>query len=170
MKDVLDADDGTSLVVDAVHKKDALSVVSDVYSQLHRLFRMVRKHGEDFREFEARFNAQLHRFYALGHLTALSEAVSALCLLNNSDFENSQRILILDVDAPSDGNLSPQSSTDQFIASVRYESVASVLCMCDVPKNSHSGSHSSHSQPQQALVAYQPKREQRQQQQPQHQQ
>lgn len=39
--DVIDTDDGTSLVVDAVHKKYALSVVSNVYGQLQRLLRTV---------------------------------------------------------------------------------------------------------------------------------
>lgn len=70
-QEVFDVNDVTSLVVDLFHKKDALSIVSDVYGQLQRLFGTVWKTGENFRLFKARFCSQRHRFNALGHLTAL---------------------------------------------------------------------------------------------------
>lgn len=82
---------------------------------------------QSLRLFEARFNAELHRFNALVTTSTLSEDVSALFLHNNSNVYNSQLISILATSAPSNAGLTPRTSTDEFRAPARCEAVASVF-------------------------------------------
>lgn len=109
---VIGVDYGTSLVLDALHTKDAISVYSDVYVKLQRLFRTVDRNGEYFSLFKARNNAQPHRFNTLNHSTLMSEAVSALFLVDNADVHNAQWISILTAAAPADVGLTSQSLSD----------------------------------------------------------
>lgn len=79
-----------------------------------------------------RIKAQLHKFNVHGSTTQLSEVVSAIFFLNNTNVYNEQRVSILASSAPSNAGLTPPSSTDEFIAAVCYEVVASVVFLCDI--------------------------------------
>lgn len=50
-QDVIDTDDGTSIVLDAVDKKDELTAVSDVYEQLQEQLAFTRRANEPFHLF-----------------------------------------------------------------------------------------------------------------------
>lgn len=73
--EVIDDNDVTPLVVDKVHKKDVLSIGSDVNTPLQQLIRTVQRGNGPFRPLEAPFNAHLHRFKALGYTTGIRQGV-----------------------------------------------------------------------------------------------
>lgn len=135
IQEVIDADDGTCLVVDAVPKKYELSVVSDVSTHLQNLLRCVQRGKEPFRLFGARLNAQLHIHNVLGSAAMLREPVSALLLLKDASADNAQSISILAASATWNACLTPRSSTDALIATLCYKTVASGR-LCDVPESS----------------------------------
>lgn len=87
--------------------------------------------------FEALFNTQFHRFNALGSNTTLSEAVSALFPLIDANVDSAQLISILYAAEAEYSNLSPRSSTDDFISAVAYEAVESVAILGDAPAPAH---------------------------------
>lgn len=68
-QEIVDSDDVTSLTVNSVHRKEALSVVSDVYCHLQNLFRTLQRCSESFGLFKTRFNVQAHRFNGLSLTT-----------------------------------------------------------------------------------------------------
>jgi len=69
--------------------------------------------------------------------------MSAFVLLANANVDSSQCIAILAAAAPNDKSLSSKSSLDDFVRSVKYESIATVLRQCD--RDSASPSINSHS-------------------------
>lgn len=79
----------------AIYRKDALSIVRDVFKQLQTIFQTVIRSGDNFLQLEAYLNIQFHRFFSLCCVSALSEAVPPLFLLKNADVDNAQRISIL---------------------------------------------------------------------------
>lgn len=92
----------------------------------------------------------------LGSTTTLRKAFSALLLFNNTNVDNSQRIYILAVSAPSNVGLTPRFSSEELIAGVRFEDVSSVVCLLRCPASS--SKHSMNDAPvlPHALGAYKP--------------
>lgn len=131
--------------------------MSNVYDQMQQLLRCVRRGNENFYLFQARFNAHLHKFSALGSSTALSESFKALFFLNNTNVDSAQRSSILAASIPTDTSLALHSSTKEFIEAMGYEAVASVVCLCTAPTSS--AAHAFFTEPSQthAMTAYQPR-------------
>lgn len=90
-----------------------------------------RESSEFYPDYEFRFNAQLSRFNAFGSFVALSGAISAVMLLSNAVVDASQRISVLAAAAPRDATLIVSKTTDDFIKSVAYETVSTILRYCD---------------------------------------
>lgn len=132
-QDVIDADDVTTLYVDAVFKKDSLSVVSNLYTQLQFLFRTFHCNVESFHRLKPRLNAQPNRCNSRSTSTTLPEAVSALFLLNNAEVYSTRNFSILVAADPSSEGLTPRSSRHGLVQAFRYDSVASVVPHCDAP-------------------------------------
>lgn len=59
--------------------------------------------------------------------------MSALVLLANAKVDSSQRISILAAASPKESILSESSSIDDYVKSVKYEAIASILRQCDRP-------------------------------------
>lgn len=92
---VVDAEDITDLIVDAVYYREPLSVVNLVYTELQKLIYTRRESHESFRRFESRFYAQLAKFTALGLDVALSDAISTLYMLASANVDRAQRFRII---------------------------------------------------------------------------
>ena len=121
---------GWKSVVDAIYRREALSVVSDVYLNFTSLLSMKRGSTETFRNFESRFLAQVSRLNSTSTSSKLPEALRAFMLLANSSVDNGQRISVLA--AASNGtSIDSNASTDEYLNAVQYEKVASVLRQCD---------------------------------------
>lgn len=133
--DVIASEDGVQLIVNTVYKKDPLSIVSCVYTELQKLLSIQRGDTESFKTFETRFEAQLSKFNALGSSVSLPESMSALVLLANSKVDSSQRISILAAASPKESKLLSTASIDDYVKAVKYEAIASVLRQCDRPMN-----------------------------------
>lgn len=82
-------------IVNAIHKRDPPTVVSSFCSELITLHNKNISHGESFRNFESRFNAQLSGFNSNAANTALSDARYALVLFSNANVDANQRVAIL---------------------------------------------------------------------------
>lgn len=133
----IQSDTGSVAIVKAVYKRDALSVVSEVYENFISLLNT--KHGftETFKTFESRFEAQVSKFNASSDAAKIANALTAFMLLAISSVETSQRVSVLAAASPSDSALEGTAmTTDQFLNSISYTMVASVLRQCDQVKNS----------------------------------
>ena len=147
-KDAINADDGTSIIINAVYKVDALSTVSLVFHELQTLLSTKRGATESFRNFESRFNANLCRYNSLGSSISMSEPMAALYLLANANVDASQRVSILasaasNLPTPTEStnstaNTSVSMTTDTLVSQVSYEGIASVLRQCDQPRDNRS--------------------------------
>lgn len=63
----------------------------------------------------------------------MSDAMAALLLLSNANVDSGQRLSILEAAAPKDEGLSPRSSLDDFVRSISYEKIATIIRQCDKP-------------------------------------
>ena len=121
---------GSKAIVDAIHKRDALSVVSVIYENLIDLLSKKRGANESFRNFESRFNAQVSKMNAASSSARLPQALTALKLLENTGVEDGQRVSALAA-VSSNAGLPASASTDELTKTVSYEKIASVLRQCD---------------------------------------
>ena len=92
---MLVSEGGSQAIVDAVHKRDGLSVVNDIYTHFSELITTKRGDNESFENYESRFAAKLSKFNPYALSTRLCEALSAFLLLSNSHVYNAQKIYIL---------------------------------------------------------------------------
>lgn len=154
-QDLIYTKDVTAFLIHTVHKTSALSVVLDVYAQIQQLFRTTRSSNKNFRLFEGRLDARLHRLNVLCSTNALSDSVRPLFLLNNSNVDNDQRMSIFAAYSLSKGGLFTPSLPSEFISLVRHEAVASVLCLCDDLTPQHQHALTSVTASAQAMAVYQ---------------
>lgn len=83
------------------------------------------------RNFESRFPAQVAKFNSISQTTKLPECLTALMLLSNSNIDDAQRVSVLASASSSDSELNAQSTNDEFLNAITYQSVASVIKQCD---------------------------------------
>lgn len=82
--DVINPKSDTDTIVSAIHKRNQLTVVWIVHSELITLMNVKRIVGKSFCDFELRFNAQLSRFNALAKKVALTHSIFGLMKLANA--------------------------------------------------------------------------------------
>ncbi len=133
--DQLNGIEGVNRIVNAIYKRDALSVVSEAYKSFNQLWNTKRTDTESMKSFEQRFAACVSKFNAISETTRLPECLTALMLLSNAVVEDSQRVSVLAAASPNEPQLGQQATNDQFLSAVTYQSVASVIKQCD---NNHS--------------------------------
>lgn len=121
--DTIKSSDGFSGIIDAIHKSEALSVVSEVRRDLNELRSTHRGQTESFRNYESRFVAQVAKFNANGGSIKFPESLTELMLLANFDAENAQPISVLAAETPSESSLSSNSSNEDFIKETCYSSM-----------------------------------------------
>ena len=127
---IIQSQDGPSAIVNAVYKRDTLSVVSNLYQNFMTLLTTRRGDAESFRNFESRFNANVTKFNAASEATKLPEAITAFMLLSNSNIDNTQRVSVLAATSNNE-NIDENATTSDYIKAISYEKVASVLRQCD---------------------------------------
>ncbi len=128
----------TESIVQAVYKPDPPAAVSDVYQDFLEVINAKRGSNESFKNFESRFEAQVAKFNSHSESSKLPEALVAFMLLANSNVDSGQRISVLAAAAPREDEFEENATTSDFLQSVTYNSVASVLRQCDKPKGSSS--------------------------------
>ena len=89
------SESGVQAIVNAVYKRDGLSIVNDVYTLFNDLVSTRRSDNESFENYESRFAAKLSKFNSFASCTALCEALSAFLLLSNAHVDNSQKFPFL---------------------------------------------------------------------------
>lgn len=119
------------LLLGTVYQRDALTVVSEAYRAFNALWNTRRGNNESMKNFESRFSAQVAKFNSISTTTKLPECITALMLLSNSAIDDSQRVSVLAAAAPSGDSLDAQSTNDQFLSAITYQSVSSVIKQCD---------------------------------------
>ncbi len=127
---LLDAD-GVQKIVHCIYQRDALSVVSEAFKSFNHLWNTRRGSTETMKNFESRFSAHVAKFNSISTTTKLPECITALMLLANSAIDDNQRISVMAATAPSDATFTAQSTNDEFLAAITYNSVASVIKQCD---------------------------------------
>lgn len=133
--DTIQSSSGAEAIVKAVHKRDPLSAVSDVFQDFITLLSTKRGQNESFKNFESRFEAQVSKFNSHSHASKLPEALTAFMLLGNSAVDSSQRVSVLAAASPHETDVPDTATTADFLEAVSYNSVASVLRQCDNVKN-----------------------------------
>lgn len=128
-------DGAVDLIVGKLYQRDALTAVSEAYRAFNQLWNTRRSNNETVKNFESRFSAQVARFNSISTTTKLPECITALMFLSNSAIDDSQRVSVMAAAAPSDENLNAQSTNEQFLGAITYQSVSSVIKQCD--KSSH---------------------------------
>lgn len=112
-------------------QRDALSVLNEAYSALLQLRNTGRNNSETMENFESRFSAQVAKFNSITKTTKFPECIAALMLLSSFAINDSQRVSVMAAAASSDENLTSQSSNDQFLSSIIYQPIPSVIKQCD---------------------------------------
>lgn len=142
---VLKSDAGVKAIVDATYKRDAFAVVSEVYADFLDLLSTKRNSNESFRYFEQRFEAQVAKFNCHSSKEPmLPDSLIAFVLMANANIDGNQRVSIHAAASPKNTSLNSSSTTSEFLKSLTYEAVSSVIRQCDKPKDvkdtsSHSG-------------------------------
>lgn len=129
--EVLAADDGTRLVINAIHKRYDPSVVSHIFEELQALPNKNCSENKLFLNLELQFQVQLTPFSSLDSDVALSGAMAALYLLSTSNVDTAKCISIISTAFPKDYTLTRAPSNNSFIRTVAYESVAKIIRQCD---------------------------------------
>ena len=125
--------------VEAVYKRDALSFVNEVYADFTQLLGLRRGANETFKDYEARFSAQVGKLNAHGPAASLHESLLGMMLLAGSSVDDAQRIPILSSVGGRE-SVTLEQDSDSVIAQIKYEDVASVLRQCDRIQASSSAS------------------------------
>ena len=94
-KSIIQSSSGVDEILKIIYKRDALAVVSDVYTDFMQLIMIKLGTNESFKNYESRFASQLAKFHSNSDTVALSDALSAFILLANANIENNQRLAIV---------------------------------------------------------------------------
>lgn len=127
---IIESSTGTQAIVYALFLRDPLSVLADVHRYLNELLDCFRNTNEHVRYFESRFSATLSRLNSYGTSSKLSESLSSLMLLTIAAVDGSQRIAVLAAASPYSSKFTNKSTTHDFIDSVSYVTIASVIQQC----------------------------------------
>lgn len=130
----LQSPEGVSAIISAVYRRDRLVVVSNVYQLFQDMLSTKRGTSESFQNFESRFEAKVSKFNSQSENLKLPEALVTFVLLANCNLDGSQRVSILAAAAPYHEELSPDATNEEFLSSIRYDALASVVRQCDKPR------------------------------------
>ena len=126
------SNDDVDKICKALNKKDGLLVFSNCYSDFLALLSTKCRTSESYRNFESRFAAvSMLNSHAS---STLPESFSALILSPNSGIDANQRVSILAEATPQVTTGMSNIADQQFLDSVEYEPIASVLCQCGKPE------------------------------------
>lgn len=89
---IISSSDDLTAIINAVHKRDSLSVVMDVYKDLQDLLQLSSGGNENFHGFELRFAAQSGKLNAYGVSVSIPESLTALMFVANGSVDSAQRI------------------------------------------------------------------------------
>jgi len=129
--ETIQSDTGAAEIVKVVHKRDPLAVVSEVYQDFTTVLGTKRGNSESFKNFESRFDSQVSKFNAHATTTKLPDSLVAFMLLANANVENNQRISVLAAASPKESDFENAATTEQFLESVSYSAIASIIRQCD---------------------------------------
>lgn len=138
----LNSENGADHVVSAIHKRDPLSFVTELYTDFNSLLSTRRNQNESVKNFETRFEAQLSRFKSHG-AGSIPDSLIALMLLSNAEIEDNQRVSILAASVNSlDSSITQTESVENMLSKVKYSSIAAVLRQCDRLKSTNNSGSS----------------------------
>lgn len=134
----IQSENGVAAIVKVIHKRDLLTAVSNVYHDFLTLLDTKRGNSETFRNFESGFAAKVSKFNSHGKSCEIAESLTAFMLLANAGVDSNQRISVLAAATPHETQFTGESTTDDFLKAVSYDTVASVLRQCDKMRGSES--------------------------------
>lgn len=120
-------------IAEAIIKRDGLYVGREVYQNFMSLLSMNCGHSETLKNFDSHFVARVSKFNSDSDSTRLPEVLTAFILLANSAVDNCESIFVLAA-ASNESSLQSSVTTDEYFATVSYETVASVLRQSDQMK------------------------------------
>lgn len=97
---VISSEKDVAAVINSIHKRDPLAVLSYVYQDFMSLLTTRRGQNDPFNNYESRFQALISKLHSHGTEVKLSEAVLAFALLANADVDSTQRISVVANSAP----------------------------------------------------------------------
>lgn len=130
-KEQLRSADGVNLIVNAVYRRDFMSVISEAFDDFSTLLNTRRGQTESLKSFETRFSAAVSKFNSFSSTTKLPQCITALLLLNNAGIEHSQRVSALSAAAPNGASFTAQSTNDEFLSVVTYNQVSGIVKQCE---------------------------------------
>ncbi len=138
----ISSEGGCDKICKALHKRDALSVVSTVNGDFLNLRSANRGPNQAFRNFESGFAAAISKFKSHS-ASALPEYFMEFMLLANSAIKSNQRISILAAANTYSIEFHEDLSNSDLLSTIKYYFIASVLRQCD--KGKQNGTIHSHS-------------------------
>lgn len=131
----IQSDKGSVAILRAVYNRSSLLVLIEVYENFISHLNTKFFPTKTFKNFESNFDAQVSKFNVSSDAAKIPNSRTAFMLLANSSVEESQRVPVLSPSSPSNPSLEDTATnTDQFLSSISYTIVASVLRQCDQVK------------------------------------
>ena len=131
----IESNDAVNKICNALNKRDGLSVVSNAYTVFFQVLSTKRGNNETYRNFDSRFAASVANLNSQAANT-LPESLTAFILFVYRNLDSNQRTSILAAATPQNTGTSENTSTQQLLSSIQYDSIASVLRQCDRAKPS----------------------------------
>lgn len=130
---VLCSEKGVDAIVDIVYKMNPLSVGIAAYSDYVKLLYTRRSPSETYATYEDRFSAALKNLNSIGESVSIPATLAASSLIHNSNIDLSQQLGVMSAAMSSVGlaELTRKSEKDAFPSTIKYETVAAVVCQYD---------------------------------------
>lgn len=133
------SENGAFYMVNAIHKRDSLAILSKVYADCNNLINCQRGSNESVSKYETRSSALLSKFNSHGKPFELREAITAFMLMSSPKVSDNHRVSILaaaaqDVSAvkeEADVVSSTKISNAEIVQSFSYEIIALILRQCE---------------------------------------
>lgn len=119
-KEQLRSKNGVNLIINAIYRRDFMSVILEAYENFSALINLRRDPAESLRTFETRYSAAVAKFNFFSSTKKLLQCITSLVLLNNASIEHSQRVSALSAAAPTGTAFSDKASTDNFLKVLTY--------------------------------------------------
>ena len=141
----LQSDMGVQHVVNAIYKRDTLTVLNDVYVDFNNLVSAKRGQTESFRNYDMRFAALVSKFNAHGSSLQLPESITAFMLMSSGNIDDSNRVSIMASAAnelmtskvEDEVMMMSNMSSADIVQNVKYETVASIIRQCERRDTTH---------------------------------
>lgn len=119
------------LTLNAVHRRDFLSVISEDCKSSSAFMDLFRNPVKALKTFETRFSAAIAKFNYFASTTQLLQCITSLVLLNKKSINHLQRVSAPSAAVKDQNGFPDQANNDDFLIVVAYSQASSIVKQCD---------------------------------------